>query len=68
MVAGRCLSATREGMGTARTMGPCMAMGEAAGTAAAMAAERGLRETRELPVRDLQKRLKENGAVIDGVY
>ncbi|HXD40599.1 MAG TPA: FAD-dependent oxidoreductase [Ramlibacter sp.] len=68
MVAGRCLSATREGMGTARTMGPCMAMGEAAGTAAAMLAERGLRETRDLPVRDLQKRLKENGAVIDGVY
>lgn len=68
MVAGRCLSATREGMGTARTMGPCMAMGEAAGTAAAMCAERGFTRTRDLPVRDLQQRLKENGAVIDGVY
>ena len=68
MVAGRCLSATREGMGTARTMGPCMAMGEAAGTAAALCAERGIVQPRELPVRDLQKRLKENGAVIDGVY
>jgi hypothetical protein len=68
MVAGRCLSATREGMGTARTMGPCMAMGQAAGTAAAMCAERGHAEVRELPVADLQKRLKENGAVIDGVY
>jgi hypothetical protein len=68
MVAGRCLSATREGMGTARTMGPCMAMGQAAGTAAAMCAERGHAEVRELPVADLQKRLKENGAVIDDVY
>lgn len=68
MVAGRCLSATREGMGTARTMGPCMAMGQAAGAAAAMCAERGHSEVRELSVRDLQKRLKEDGAVIDGVY
>jgi len=68
IVAGRCLSATREGMGTARTMGPCMAMGEAAGTAAAMCQERGHGSTRELSVRDLQNRLKENGAVIDGVY
>lgn len=68
LVAGRCLSATREGMGTARTMGPCMAMGEAAGTAVAMCAERGHAGTRALSVRDLQQRLKENGAVIDGVY
>lgn len=68
VVAGRCLSATREGMGTARTMGPCMAMGQAAGTAAALCAERGHGEVRELSVRDLQQRLKEQGAVIDGVY
>lgn len=68
MVAGRCLSATREGMGTARTMGPCMAMGEATGTAAAMCAERGHAEVRQLAVGELQQRLKKNGAVIDGVY
>ncbi len=68
MVAGRCLSATREGMGTARTMGPCMAMGEATGTAAALCAERGHTEVRQLAVRDLQQRLRHNGAVIDGVY
>ena len=68
MVAGRCLSATREGMGTARTMGPCMAMGEATGTAAALCAERGHTEVRQLAVRELQQRLKKNGAVIDGVY
>jgi hypothetical protein len=68
MVAGRCLSATREGMGTARTMGPCMAMGEATGTAAALCADRGHTEVRQLAVRELQQRLKKNGAVIDGVY
>ena len=68
MVAGRCLSATREGMGTARTMGPCMAMGEATGTAAALCAERGHTEVRQLAVRELQQRLKKNGAVIDGVF
>jgi hypothetical protein len=33
-----------------------------------MCAERGHAEVREFPVADLQKRLKENGAVIDGVY
>lgn len=68
MVAGRCLSATREGMGTARTMGPCMAMGEATGTAAALCAEHGHTEVRQLAVRELQQRLRKNGAVIDGVY
>ncbi|WP_299451471.1 FAD-dependent oxidoreductase [uncultured Pigmentiphaga sp.] len=68
MVAGRCLSATREGMGTARTMGPCMAMGQAVGTAAAMCAERGDPDPRQLPVKALQERLRAQGAVIDGVY
>jgi len=68
MVAGRCLSATREGMGTARTMGPCMAMGQAVGTAAAMCAERGDADVRALPVKELQARLRAQGGVIDGVY
>ncbi|MCC6870384.1 MAG: FAD-dependent oxidoreductase [Burkholderiales bacterium] len=68
MVAGRCLSATREGMGTARTMGPCMAMGQAIGTAAAMCIEQNLDNVRELAVDTLQHRLKQQGAVIDGVH
>lgn len=38
LLAGRCLSSTREGQSSARVMGTCMAMGQAAGTAAAMAA------------------------------
>src|SRR5690606_40309587 len=36
LVAGRCFSSTREANGSARVMGPCLSMGEAAGTAAAL--------------------------------
>lgn len=36
IVAGRCISAEREVLGSARVMGPCMMMGQAAGTAAAL--------------------------------
>lgn len=38
LVAGRCLSASFEAQAGARGMGPCAAMGQAAGTAAALAA------------------------------
>ncbi len=41
LVAGRCLSATREGFASARVIGPCMAEGEAAATAVAVALPRG---------------------------
>ena len=37
IVAGRCVSVEREVLGPVRIMGPCMMMGQAAGTAAAMA-------------------------------
>ena len=45
-----------------------MAWGGATGTAAARWAERGHTEVRQLAVRELQQRLKKNGAGIDGVY
>lgn len=41
VIAGRCLSATHAAHASARSMGTCMAMGQAAGTAAAMAVESG---------------------------
>ncbi|MDQ3938352.1 MAG: FAD-dependent oxidoreductase, partial [Chloroflexota bacterium] len=37
LVAGRCFSATHDAHASARSMGTCMAMGQAAGTAAALA-------------------------------
>jgi len=39
IVAGRCISSEREVLGPVRIMGPCMMMGQAAGTAASMAKE-----------------------------
>jgi len=41
LVAGRCISAAREGLASMRVMPSCMFTGEAAGTAAALAVQRG---------------------------
>lgn len=66
LVAGRCLSSTREANGSVRVMGQCMATGEAAGIAAAIAVEQGLKDTRSVPVHALRARLQIEGAVLDG--
>lgn len=42
IVAGRCLSATHDAHASVRSMGQCMAMGHAAGTAAALASHTGV--------------------------
>ena len=42
LVAGRCISGTHRAHASYRVMTPCMAMGEAAGVAAALAAAKGL--------------------------
>jgi len=67
LVAGRCLSATREAHGSARVMGTCMTMGQAAGTAAAMCAT-GQIGVSELSVGTLRDRLREQGAVLETNY
>ncbi|HOX02179.1 MAG TPA: FAD-dependent oxidoreductase [Candidatus Paceibacterota bacterium] len=61
LMAGKCLSATHESLASTRVIPICMAQGEAAGTAAAMAVERGV-SARELPIDDLQSQLVEQGA------
>jgi hypothetical protein len=67
LVAGRCLSATREAHGSARVMGTCMGMGQAAGTAAALCATAD-QPIRQLSVQALRDRLREQGAVLDTAY
>jgi hypothetical protein len=67
-VAGRCLSATREAHASVRVMGPCMGMGQAVGTDAAMCAARRLADVRDLPTAELRDALRRRGAVLDGTH
>ncbi len=63
VVSGRCLSATHEAAAAVRTEPPCFAMGQAAGTAAAMAA---LERTtpRAVDSGRLRSRLEQQGAFV----
>jgi hypothetical protein len=62
IVAGRCFSATHEALATARVMGTCMAMGEAAGTAAALSVKEGTRP-RDLEISRLHDKLRAQGVI-----
>jgi hypothetical protein len=61
LVAGRCFSASHDAHASARSMGTCMAMGQAAGTAAALAVAAGV-SPRELGWDVLRARLAADGA------
>ncbi|HEX4907070.1 MAG TPA: FAD-dependent oxidoreductase, partial [Actinomycetes bacterium] len=63
LVAGRCFSATHDAHASVRSMGQCMAMGQAAGTAAALAATRRV-DLRDLPFERLRSALRDAGAVL----
>ncbi len=63
LVAGRCFSATHEAHAAIRSMAQCMAMGQAAGTAAALAATAG-EDVRAVPVDRLLSHLRADGAVL----
>jgi ribulose 1,5-bisphosphate synthetase/thiazole synthase len=63
LVAGRCASMTHDGQSAARVSGACFAMGEAAGTAAALALS-GNTIPRDIAVENLQQTLKQQGAFI----
>ena len=60
-VAGRCASMTQEGQSAARVSGACFVMGEAAGSAAAMALA-SRTAPRQLDIAALQSALTHNGA------
>jgi hypothetical protein len=61
VVAGRCISATHIAEAATRKVPNCMATGQAAGTAAALAAQSGV-TPRKLEVTRLQRALREQGA------
>ena len=61
LVAGRCISGDAVAMSSYRIQSHCMAMGQAAGTAAALAVKAGCRP-RGLDITSLQKQLAQDGA------
>ena len=62
LVAGRCISATHEAFGCIRPTVQCMVIGEAAGTAAALALKKGV-SLRGLAPAELRAELKKNGVL-----
>lgn len=63
MVAGRCASIDSDIYGLTRVMGTCMGMGEAAGTAAALAVKQGI-EPKDVSVQELKETLLAKGAIL----
>ncbi|WP_273380532.1 FAD-dependent oxidoreductase [Symbiobacterium thermophilum] len=63
LVAGRCLSANHEALGTARITASCMDMGQAVGAAAALVARKGCATT-ELPVDELKSAIAALGGYV----
>jgi hypothetical protein len=63
LVAGRCVSSTQAGHGAIRIMPSCIAMGQAAGTAAALSLDAGV-TPREVSVPILLDSLRKQGALV----
>ncbi len=64
LVAGRCLSADSEAAGAVRVMPPCMGMGQAAGTAAALVSRLGC-DARMLDTSLLREELRSGGVLLE---
>ena len=65
LVAGRCISGTYEAHASYRVTGDCVAMGQAAGTAAALAVQRDI-PVSLLDTNLLRAALEKHGARVDG--
>jgi hypothetical protein len=63
ITAGRCISSDQPAFESWRSMAPCMSIGEAAGTAAALSAKAGI-EPKNINIKLLQHKLIEQGAEI----
>ncbi len=63
LTAGRCVSADKEAIASIRVQAPCMAMGQAAGTAAALCLD-GATDVTDLDTALLRQRLAAQGAII----
>jgi hypothetical protein len=63
IVAGRCACGDREATSAFRVQASAMAMGQAAGAAAALSALAG-RELREVPLEDIRRALRAHGAIV----
>lgn len=64
LTAGKSLSADRYAFAAVRVMPPCIAMGQAAGTTAALAAKADVAAS-DVDYKDVQKLLLDNGAFLD---
>jgi hypothetical protein len=64
LVTGRCISVDHRVHHATKEIPPCMATGEAAGTAAAIVVQSGV-DVKELDVTELQKRLRDQGAILN---
>jgi ribulose 1,5-bisphosphate synthetase/thiazole synthase len=64
LIAGRCLSADHDAHASVRSMGQCMAMGQASGTAAALSLQ-AKQNPRHLSLQTLQERLRQDGALFN---
>ena len=64
LAAGRCFSAEHDAQASVRSMAQCMAMGQAAGTVAALAA-RADGDVRSVAASLLRDRLRSDGAIVD---
>jgi len=63
LLAGRCISATFDAESGLRGIGPSMSVGQAVGTAAALATGAGV-DVREIDTKELQRRLRVDGAFL----
>jgi hypothetical protein len=63
-IAGRCISTSHVAQGSTRVIATCMATGQAAGTAAAIGARKGLSSC-EIGVGELRDVLNHQGAIVD---